>query len=465
MGLELLYEYLQHPRVCPNPVFVIGAPRSGTHGLAYSLGQHSHLWTHGESKILIPLFGQDPVGAVVRELHPSLLPDWMTMFGVGREEILGFLGLGINALFTSRNPDKRWVDKTPDYVLIAPLLAEMFPTAKFLCIVRDGRRVVSSMFHYLDRFTKGQPPGAVPGVEAYVPVWARDFREACKSWREYVRAGMEFSDRYPDRCLTVVNEQLVAEPEAEFTRLFEFLGEPFETECVLLFRGFRVHSSFSQHSADLSSLTNLTKPISEWTPDDLKVFLEPVPYQDTRPWEDWTDEQRRVFAEEAGALMVRCGFASADELGSWGELKEWAAPAPPPSPANAIPEEVRQVVATVLPPEAVVTAVEPEGEKLLKLTGPESWQFPRTEGGRAADSLPADTGVAIANLKVLGAGGAAFLVVPHTAFGWLEGAGELQRHLTDHYDCYWKDERCVIYRLALPSKPASPARTWRAVKV
>jgi hypothetical protein len=474
MSLALLYENLQKPRICANPVFVIGTPRSGTHGLAYSLAQHSHLWTHGESKILFPLFGHDPVGEVVRQLKQTLLPDWMSMFGVEREEILGFLGLGLNALFTSRNPDKRWVDKTPDYVMIAPLLAEMFPTAQFLHIVRDGRRVVHSMIHYLDRFTKDLPPGAVPGDAAQVPVWARDFREACKWWREYVRFGMEFSDRHPDRCLTILNERLVANSQEEFQRIFEFLGEPFEVECVLFFRGFRIHSSFSEHSADLASLTNLAKPMNEWTADDVKVFLEPVPYQDTRPWEEWSDEQRQIFAEEAGALMVRCGFASAADFESWGDVGGAAetpfttlagGASPVVEAADPIPEEVHRVVATVLPSEAVVLAVVPDGGSLVKLTGPEAWQFPRTEGGRFADSFPADTAVALANLKALAANGVRFLVVPETAFGWLESAGELRRHLTDQHDCHWKDRRCLIYRLLPPAPPASPVRTWRTVKV
>src|SRR5208283_4344638 len=42
---------------CPDPVFILGAPRSGTTALAWSLAQHSSLWTSGESYILWELFG------------------------------------------------------------------------------------------------------------------------------------------------------------------------------------------------------------------------------------------------------------------------------------------------------------------------------------------------------------------------------------------------------------------------
>ena len=39
------------PVICPEPIFIIGAPRSGTSILAWSLAQHSELWTEAESDI------------------------------------------------------------------------------------------------------------------------------------------------------------------------------------------------------------------------------------------------------------------------------------------------------------------------------------------------------------------------------------------------------------------------------
>ena len=43
-------------RICERPVFVIGAPRSGTTVLALSLARHSQLWTSDESQVLWDLF-------------------------------------------------------------------------------------------------------------------------------------------------------------------------------------------------------------------------------------------------------------------------------------------------------------------------------------------------------------------------------------------------------------------------
>ena len=44
--------------ICPNPVFIIGSPRSGTSILAWALAQHSRLWTSGEVHILHSLLCQ-----------------------------------------------------------------------------------------------------------------------------------------------------------------------------------------------------------------------------------------------------------------------------------------------------------------------------------------------------------------------------------------------------------------------
>ena len=41
--------------ICPNPIFVVGCPRSGTSVLAHSLARHSQMWLGPESDYIAPL--------------------------------------------------------------------------------------------------------------------------------------------------------------------------------------------------------------------------------------------------------------------------------------------------------------------------------------------------------------------------------------------------------------------------
>src|SRR5258708_38213495 len=99
------------PQICPNPVFIIGSPRSGTSVLAWSLAEHSQLWTSGESHILSYLYGSGQVDQALRKAM-DIPNNWFQEEGVQRSELLASLGLGLNALFTSRSQNKRWVDQT-----------------------------------------------------------------------------------------------------------------------------------------------------------------------------------------------------------------------------------------------------------------------------------------------------------------------------------------------------------------
>src|SRR6266487_3057314 len=137
--------------ISADPIFIIGSPRSGTTILAWSLAQHSQLWTSDESQILWDLFGD---GRLNKNYQREGRPDgsWLRKQGIEKAEFLEFLGLGLNALFTSRSEGKRWIDQTPFYTLMVDDLVSLFPGAFFIHILRDGRAVVNSMIHYRDRF-------------------------------------------------------------------------------------------------------------------------------------------------------------------------------------------------------------------------------------------------------------------------------------------------------------------------
>lgn len=255
--------------ICPEPIFIIGSPRSATTALAWALAEHSHLWTSPESQILADLFSG---GELDRNYARTDPPDgsWLRSQGISREDFLGHLGLGLNALFTRQSGGRRWIDHTPFYTLMVDDLVGLFPGARFVHILRDGRAAVHSMINY-----------------QYNAPFRGDIAVASQWWTQYVSAALDAADRYPERVLTVRNEALRADPAPEFAAIFAHLRLPPEPEPAAFFGRKRVHSSFAP----------ATRP--------------------GIPWLDWPRKHRRVFVDEAGAMLVRCGYATDRELADW----------------------------------------------------------------------------------------------------------------------------------------------------
>jgi Sulfotransferase family len=279
-------------RVCRDPVFVVGAPRSGTTALAQALGRHSRFWTGGETTVLFDLFPPRRTDKIF---------DWGKAAPLGvfrheqveRDEFSQCLAVGINALLTHRSDGKRWIDQTPLYTLGLDRLAIMFPEARFLNIVRDGRSVVNSLLHFVDHPSKEIDPDAVwQGAEFRERYgWLGDFRTMCRLWRSYVVAGTDFSSRHPEKCLTIVNERLSAGPEDGFAQILRFLDAPYEAAPGEYFQSHRVNSSYA---------TRWDQAVREYGRAD--------------PWSEWSIENRRIFLEEAGDLLRDRGFLSVEEL-------------------------------------------------------------------------------------------------------------------------------------------------------
>lgn len=186
------------------PIFVIGAPRSGTTLLRLVLDAHPHIAAGPETRFLLDLariFG----------------PHWhrLERFGFPREywleKVRAFFG-GVHADYARRRGKRRWAEKTPRYVEILDLVDELFPDALYLHIVRDGLDVVAS-----HRARWG---------------WKRAYG-AIDDWRRLVVRARRFGERVgPGRFLEVRYEEVVTRPEEVLRSVFAFLDEPFDPRVL-----------------------------------------------------------------------------------------------------------------------------------------------------------------------------------------------------------------------------------------
>jgi hypothetical protein len=279
--------------VCEHPVFVVGSPRSGTSILPWSLAQHSAFWTSKESALLYNLFGRRFPGEkrphleeVFEQSRDRPEGTWLKENRVEMPELLAYLGLGLNALFTSRSHPRRWVEQAPVNTLMLDSLSHLFPGAFFLHILRDGRRVAHSMLNFSNRLPAAMREAMVK--QGTFPTWATNAQEAARTWRVFVQTALDFESRNPRRCLRIVNEELSTSPQEGFRRILDFLGAAQQTAPAEFFRTHRINSSFE----------GMAQPGQE-------------------PWNDWPEDQRVAFLEEAGTLLTKLGFAKPEELRTW----------------------------------------------------------------------------------------------------------------------------------------------------
>ncbi len=159
----------------------------------------------------------------------------------------------------------RYGDKTPGYVFHLPLVGELFPEARVVHVVRDGRDVAVSM-----RQASSTTP---PPID-----------QLARLWRKAVTKGRAFGEVDPGRYAEVRYEDLVDDAEGELRRLCPFLGLDFDP--VML-----------DHRASAERLLGRI---------ELAHLHTRLPRPPTTRLRDWTAE---MTAEDAAAFEAVAGDA------------------------------------------------------------------------------------------------------------------------------------------------------------
>jgi hypothetical protein len=273
------------------PLLVLGVRRSGTTLLRVMLDRSSQLAIPDESYFVTQLahrHGSKPdVEAFAEDCRRlSTLRDWgVTPRGLDLRPGMttGDAIAAVYARYAALQGKARWGDKTPMYMQHLPLLARLFPDARFVHLIRDGRDAALSFL--------GVPPGIMSRTWAQ-PRTAVDF--ACQ-WRTEVKAAQRLGRRVgPERYLEVRYEALVDDAEQELRRICSFTDLPFEGGMLAY-----------TEAVDVSS-----KPHQQ-------RLLQP-PTRGVRDWRaELSGEDARAFEGVAGDLLGRLGYDLLDPDGAY----------------------------------------------------------------------------------------------------------------------------------------------------
>jgi tetratricopeptide (TPR) repeat protein len=208
-----------------DPIFIVGMPRAGSTLVEQIVSAHSQVEGLGELTLLPTLVENLYTNAGGPQHWPLLLR---------RLQSPDFRGLGKEYLRMARASRKTdaplFTDKQPNNFQLTGLIHLMLPNAKIVDVRRHPLDCGLSCFtHY---FPQGHR-------------FACDLGDIGTRYVDYVRLMAHFDEVLPGKVHRVIYERLVENFETEVRRLLEYLGLPFEPECLKFFQNRRMVATLS----------------------------------------------------------------------------------------------------------------------------------------------------------------------------------------------------------------------------
>ena len=310
--------------------FVVGMAKSGTSWLQHTLDSHPEILCKGEGRFFGSTWRRanptmEKKHVMVSSLHNALLNSEYLRFWIERsvwtklgdpdEYLTKLTRVAINFFLTEElaKTDKKIVgDKSP---FMSPEFVEeinlIYPEAKIIHIVRDGRDVAVSMMHHMWNRSIDQggvqqlDPEEVKRREAYredpQKVLETDegiftdnrIRQIAESWNLRVGKSVERGPALFGANYTQVRyEDLLEHPHQEVKQLAEFLGTDTSEEAI----------EQAVHSASFETKTQGRERGQE---DPTSFFRKGI----AGDWKNYfTERNKEVYKEEAGDLLIRLGY-------------------------------------------------------------------------------------------------------------------------------------------------------------
>ena len=315
--------------------FVVGLAKSGTTWLMKTLAAHPEVLCKGEGRFFGEEYRQEILARTQAKQLPSSLHNallgseylklWLersvwTSGSEADEHVRDLVRLATDYFLTeelSKSGKKVVGDKTP---LLGPRfvdeISKIYPEAKVIHIIRDGRDQAVSFIHQQgNRAKRGRThrlsPEELAKSEAYrrsprefsqagEGVFAeKTLRQAAQNWALRVGQAVEDGPAHFGEAYTEVRyEDLLARPNEEVERLFGFLGVDTREKLV-------------EHCVSSASFEKLSKGRERGQEDTSSFYRKGV----AGDWKNLFNERdRQVYKEEAGELLIRLGY---EKDGGW----------------------------------------------------------------------------------------------------------------------------------------------------
>jgi Sulfotransferase family len=212
-------------------VFILGKERSGTTLLQNLLGNHPNVIGPPECDFILflyPRFGkikkwtEKDIHHFIEELFKEqwiskvwrIDKDKLTSILLSIKETVDYASICRVIYYCMRNNKENILlmsDKNPIYVLLIPTILKIFPDAKFIHLIREPRDNVNS---HLKSFK------------------VKNVRFQAQKWLAYSAILQRSKRKMPEKCYTLLYENLVEHPEVSMRRLCEFLLISYDDKMI-----------------------------------------------------------------------------------------------------------------------------------------------------------------------------------------------------------------------------------------
>jgi hypothetical protein len=238
------------------PIFIVGLPRSGSTLIEQILSSHSMVEGTEELFLVHQLENE------LSEGHDSSLEDLVEQIPSGQLGELGrrYLELSKRYRSTSR---PRFTDKNPANWRQVGFIHAILPNAKIIDARRDPMDCCFS--NYTQHFGWGVN-------------FAYDLGHLGAQYQDYLRLMRHFDATVPGLVHRVINDELIDDLENEVRRLLQYLGLPFEEQCL---RFYETERAVNTPSSEQVRQPINRKGIGRWRNyepwlGELKESLAPV---------------------------------------------------------------------------------------------------------------------------------------------------------------------------------------------
>ena len=197
----------------PDPIFILGLPRSGSTLLEQILASHSQVEGTQEladiQRIVLDLQGREA------DLDNPRYPGALAEMGEADFRRLGEAYLADTQVYRSGKP--RFIDKMPNNFRHIGLIQLMLPNARIIDARRDPMSCCFSNLKQL--FAQGQE-------------FTYSVNDIARYYRTYLELMAHWDVVLPGRILRVRHEDVVVDLEGSVRRMLDYCGLPFEPACV-----------------------------------------------------------------------------------------------------------------------------------------------------------------------------------------------------------------------------------------
>jgi hypothetical protein len=201
------------------PIFIVGAARSGTTWVFDIFNNHPRVAGAYETWLFTPDNG---VGSLFSNAHwPPKRSGLSTVLARDelRTHVFDFTSSILSHVVDS---DHHFlVEKSPSHIYCLELIDEIFPDARIVHVLRDGRDVAVSVR---------------AAAESWMSQWRESFgrsiQSSARAWKHAVKRARAGQALLKDRFFEIRYEELNAEPIESYRKLFGFCQIPFNEELL-----------------------------------------------------------------------------------------------------------------------------------------------------------------------------------------------------------------------------------------